>query len=80
MFAEISVDDAKTRLPALLRQVQNGKRFTITDRGKPVADLIPSAAARRRDRAAAIQDMFNFKRIANIDPQEVTAWIRDHDR
>ncbi|MBV9018452.1 MAG: type II toxin-antitoxin system prevent-host-death family antitoxin [Alphaproteobacteria bacterium] len=41
MSSEIGAYDAKTKLPELLREVQNGKRFTITHRGKPVADLVP---------------------------------------
>ena len=45
MFSEIGAYDAKTKLPELLREVQKGKRFTITHRGRPVADLVPSAAA-----------------------------------
>jgi prevent-host-death family protein len=77
MFAEIGAYDAKTKLPELLREVQNGKRFTITHRGKPVADLVPTATASTRDIGRAIQDMLNFKRITNIDPDEVSAWIRE---
>ena len=77
MFAEISVDDAETRLRVLSRQVQSGKRFTITHYGKPVADLIPSTAARPRDYGTAIQDMLNFKRIANVDADDLAEWIRD---
>lgn len=33
--------EAKTRLPALLREVSGGTRFVITRSGKPVADLVP---------------------------------------
>ncbi|MCG5524355.1 type II toxin-antitoxin system prevent-host-death family antitoxin [Ectothiorhodospira haloalkaliphila] len=32
---------AKTNLPAYLRRVQAGGRLTITQRGKPVAQLVP---------------------------------------
>ena len=44
MNEEIGSYDAKTKLPELLRRVEAGERFTITNRGKPVADLIPSLA------------------------------------
>ena len=40
MSVEIGSYDAKTRLPELLREVQTGQRYTITLRGKPVADLV----------------------------------------
>lgn len=42
MSQEIGSYDAKTKLPEILRRVEAGERFTITNRGKPVADLIPS--------------------------------------
>ena len=38
---EIGAYDAKTRLPELLREVAAGKRFIITLRGKPVAQIVP---------------------------------------
>jgi prevent-host-death family protein len=51
---EIGSYEAKTKLPELLRLVQTGKRFTITTRGKAVADLIPSESRSRPDPAAAV--------------------------
>jgi prevent-host-death family protein len=39
---EIRAYAAKTRLPELLREVQRGKQFTIANRGKAVAHLVPS--------------------------------------
>jgi prevent-host-death family protein len=62
MKTEIGAYDAKTRLPELLRQVKSGKRFTITNRGKPVADLVPSQATRVRDAGAAIDRFQAFMR------------------
>jgi prevent-host-death family protein len=40
---EVGVYEAKTRLADLIKQVQQGERVTITNRGEPVADLVPSA-------------------------------------
>ena len=80
MFSEIGAYDAKTKLPELLREVQNGKRFTITHRGKPVADLIPSASASTQDHSAAIQDMLNFERVTGVEPKDVLDWIREGRR
>jgi prevent-host-death family protein len=34
--------DAKTRLSELLEQVRQGRRFVITKRGRPVAELGPA--------------------------------------
>ena len=55
MNEEIGSYDAKTKLPEILRRVQAGERFTITNRGKPVADLVPSqsGSGQRIDSAIA---------------------------
>jgi prevent-host-death family protein len=37
----IGAFQAKTELSRLLRQTRAGKRFIITQRGKPIAELIP---------------------------------------
>ena len=36
-----SISDAKNRLSALVKAVQGGESVTITDRGVPVAKLVP---------------------------------------
>ncbi|MFN7871064.1 MAG: type II toxin-antitoxin system Phd/YefM family antitoxin, partial [Cyanobacteriota bacterium] len=41
MDASIGAFEAKAQLSRLLRAVEQGERFTITVRGKPVADLVP---------------------------------------
>jgi len=61
---EIGAYEAKTTLPELLRQVQAGKHFTITNRGKPVAELGPPATTHRPDAKAAIE-AFQAYRKAN---------------
>ena len=57
---EYGVYEAKTKLAELIKRVQQGERVTITNRGEPVAELIPSAtrAARQANEAiAAIKAM-----------------------
>lgn len=49
--------EVKTKLSEILRRVQAGEAFTITNRGKPVADLLPSRSASRQRIAAAIRDI-----------------------
>jgi antitoxin (DNA-binding transcriptional repressor) of toxin-antitoxin stability system len=61
---EIGAYEAKTKLPELLRQVQAGKRYTITNRGKAVAELGPPTAERSRNAKAAIE-AFQALRKAN---------------
>jgi prevent-host-death family protein len=62
MKIEIGAYEAKTKLPELLRQVQAGKRFTITNRGKAIADLIPSEDQVAKDPATAIDQFLAFKK------------------
>jgi prevent-host-death family protein len=57
---EIGAYEAKTRLPELLRQVKAGRRYTITNRGEAVADLVPSEAGRARDHKMVIEKFQAF--------------------
>jgi prevent-host-death family protein len=40
------VREAKARLSELLRDVQLGREWVITERGRPIARLVPMSAAR----------------------------------
>jgi prevent-host-death family protein len=62
MKTEIGAYEAKTRLPELLRQVAAGRRFTITNRGQAIADLVPSDAGGEPDPAGAIERFQAFLR------------------
>lgn len=66
MKTEIGSYEAKTKLPELLRQVKNGKSFTITNRGKAVADLVPSESARAKNRVEAVDRMREFMRSSPV--------------
>lgn len=43
-MSEIGAFEAKNKFSELLDRVERGERVTITRRGKPVAELVPSAA------------------------------------
>lgn len=62
MKKEIGAFEAKTKLPELLREVQAGRRFTITNRGKPVAELGPPTLSRKPDAKAAIAAFQTFRK------------------
>jgi antitoxin (DNA-binding transcriptional repressor) of toxin-antitoxin stability system len=66
----IDAYEAKTKLAELPRHVQAAKRFTITNRGKPVAELRPSPTRQTPDAKAAI-DAFQASREANPVGQRV---------
>lgn len=57
---EIGAYEAKSKLPEFLRKVAAGERFTITQRGRPVAELVPAGAGKREDPVAAAQRMRAF--------------------
>lgn len=53
--------EVKTKLPEILRRVRAGESFTITNRGNPVADLLPSRAASRQKTATAIENILRIR-------------------
>ena len=71
MLEEIGSYDAKTKLPEILRKVEAGQAFTITNRGKPVADLIPSRSGGQLKTEAAIKNILKAKKhrvsVADLD-------------
>ena len=75
-YREVGAFDAKTRLSELLREVERGERFTITHRGRAIADLVPSAAG-EPDAAAAIAAMLAFEGVPGVADQDVADWIAE---
>ncbi|MYM74379.1 type II toxin-antitoxin system prevent-host-death family antitoxin [Duganella sp. FT134W] len=65
--------EAKTKLPDLIKQVQQGERVTITNRGAPVADLVPSASGVAQQASNAIAAIKNL-RSGSITQEEFTAF------
>ena len=62
MLKEVGSYDAKTKLPEILRRVEAGESFTITNRGKPIADLIPSRSSYRQKTESAISNILNSRK------------------
>ena len=58
----IGLYEIKTNLLEILRRVRAGESFTITDRGDPVADLLPSSTASRQKAAAAIDNILRMNK------------------
>ena len=77
-YTEIGAFDAKTRLSEILRKVDQGERFTITVRGRAVANIVPTSTTRSKEKvAAAVEALINFPRIKGIPDETVLAWIRE---
>jgi len=67
MSVEVGSYIAKTKLPEILRRVEEGESFTITNRGKPVADLIPSRSSDRLKTISAIDNILQSKKYKMSD-------------
>lgn len=78
MSEKIDSSEAKTKLPEILRRVEVGEAFTITNRGKPIADLIPSRASDRLKTEAAIAAILKAKKHKMSD--KVLAELKDLGR
>ncbi len=77
MFIEIGAFEAKAKLSQLLQQVKHGQCYTITVRGCPIADLIPSENSVHSDPRNAVERMRSIPKIKGIDHETVTSWARE---
>jgi prevent-host-death family protein len=75
MPTEIGSFEAKTKFSELLRKVELGERFTITRRGRVVAEITPPAPAIRSVPQDVIDRLMHPK-IHGISGDEVLAAIR----
>ncbi|WP_416053080.1 type II toxin-antitoxin system Phd/YefM family antitoxin [Cupriavidus basilensis] len=80
MFVEVGSYDAKTKLPELLRKVEQGERFTITQRGRPIADLVPSADNVRHSGEEAVAAMRATRRVTGVALADLEHWIEEGRR
>ena len=69
MQNEIGSYDAKTKLPEILRRVESGEKFVITNRGKPIADLIPSRESSQVRIEAAIRNIMRELKSSMTDEE-----------
>ncbi len=70
--------DAKTKLRKILRRVEAGESFTITNRGKPVADLIPSRSCSDQGVEVAIANILKAKKY--VVSKGALAELKKHGR
>lgn len=60
MNIEIGSYEAKSKLPELLRAVGLGQHYTITLRGKAVAELVPADNTQRHEVTDAVAHMLRL--------------------
>ncbi|MDF0651361.1 MAG: type II toxin-antitoxin system prevent-host-death family antitoxin [Nitrospira sp.] len=77
MKTEVGSYEAKTKLPELLRQVKAGKSFTITNRGEAIADLVPSAGVKAKDRVTAVEKLKAFMLADPVRGVDIQALIEE---
>ncbi len=56
VLMDVSIAEAKNRLPELIRAVEAGSAVVITRHGKPVAQLTPAPVDRRQVRLGGMKD------------------------
>lgn len=74
MSTAVSAADANREFSKLLRQVREGRAFTVTSHGRPVARLVPVATAdmsRLHARATLLA------RLERATPRTLGSWTRD---
>jgi prevent-host-death family protein len=76
MPTQVGSFEAKTKFSEILRKVEQGERFTITKRGRVVAELTPPAPTIKPVPQDVIDRLMNPK-IHGIPGDIVLEWIRE---
>ena len=80
MSTEIGAYEAKSKLPEILRRVEAGERFTVTNRGVPVADITPTSTASKANAKLAVQAMKAMPKIKGVSTAMLRAMIAEGRR
>jgi prevent-host-death family protein len=76
-YTEIGAFDAKTKLSEILRKVDQGERFTITVRGRPVADVVPSLQRDKGRATEAVRRLLAMPKIADVSAETIREWVEE---
>jgi len=69
---EVQASEAKTHLPRLLDDVEQGETIIITRHGRPIARLVPDADRRQAEARAAVEAIKALrKRVGKVPLQEL---------
>lgn len=82
MLKDVSIAEARNRLPALVHAVEKGPPVRLTRRGKPVAMLVSfeeyeRLRPQRRDLWRAIEEFRERTDLSDLDVDEIFAGVRD---
>ena len=70
---KVGVYEAKTQLPRLLDEVEQGETITITRHGRPIARVVPIRGRQRnvKETIEAIREFRKGHRLEGITPREL---------
>ena len=74
---EIGTHEAKTRLSELLAKVRQGEEFLITNRGQPVAKLIPALKQDKSQIRHAIKEIKKIQNRNRLDGLKIRDMIEE---
>jgi prevent-host-death family protein len=79
-MTEIGAYEAKTRLSELLEKVREGKSFTITRHGHPIAELRPVGQRPAAQRKALVERMKRFQAEHRLDAKRIRGLVNEGRR
>lgn len=72
---DVGIYEAKTRLASLVHLVEQGQVVTITNRGRPVADLVPTQGSGKSSMGVLIGDILAARnRQSAVSSAQLLAW------
>lgn len=77
IYTEIGAFEAKAKLSEILRKVEQGERFTITVRGRAVADVVPSRTRDVERIEGAVRDLLAMPKVHGVSAETVQHWIEE---
>lgn len=76
-YTEIGAFEAKAKLSEILRKVERGERFTVTVRGRAVADIVPSRVRDSQRIEEAVRDLLAMPKVKGVPSETIREWIED---
>ena len=76
-YTQIGAFEAKTKLSEILRKVEQGERFTITVRGRAVANIVPSQTRNQARIDEAVEKLLAMPKITGVPAETIKAWIEE---
>jgi prevent-host-death family protein len=76
-MSTVGIFEAKTRLSEIVRLVEAGDTFTITQRGRPAVDLVPSRQKGKLRAAEAVRRLQAMPKVEGVSAETLREWIEE---